>query len=241
MNSKYVMISGMAFSEETDMKKLKQYAKKGWILEDVVAGFFYKLKKDEPQDVDYSLDYQCEADEEYFSLFSEAGWTRVVSIGNQMHVFSAPEGTKPIYSDSESEMDKYARMKRQTGKGTIHSLIAMIVFIFACIGCAIAFKPAFLVAFLLFMASMVAFIFNFMPYLAYSSRLKQLSENGKLKSEAISNKYSRMTYAFAGVVFLILGVIDLTSKKYFGICFILIGICNIASSWNYYKKEKKTF
>lgn len=40
MKSKYVMIGGFAFSEESDMEKLRNYAKKGWILERVVGGFF---------------------------------------------------------------------------------------------------------------------------------------------------------------------------------------------------------
>lgn len=35
MKSKYVMISGFAFTEEGDMEKLKNYARQGWILEDI--------------------------------------------------------------------------------------------------------------------------------------------------------------------------------------------------------------
>lgn len=42
MKNKYVMISGLAFSEESDMEKLKNYAREGWILEDIMGGFFYK-------------------------------------------------------------------------------------------------------------------------------------------------------------------------------------------------------
>ncbi len=32
MKNKYVIISGLAFSEESDMEKLKNYASQGWIL-----------------------------------------------------------------------------------------------------------------------------------------------------------------------------------------------------------------
>ncbi|EDS77184.1 conserved hypothetical protein [Clostridium botulinum C str. Eklund] len=46
MKNKYVMIGGLAFSEEDDMSKLSSYAKEGWILEKIVLGFFYKLKKE---------------------------------------------------------------------------------------------------------------------------------------------------------------------------------------------------
>ena len=77
MNKKYVMVGGLAFSEEKDMDKLKKYAKEGWMLEGIAFGLFYKFKKDEPKDIDYNLDYQSEADEEYFSIFLDAGWMRV--------------------------------------------------------------------------------------------------------------------------------------------------------------------
>lgn len=178
MKNKYVMIRGFAFSEESDMNKLKNYAKKGWILGSIVAGFFYRLKKDKPQNIDYSLDYQSEATEEYFNLFKEAGWTPIVSVGNEMHIFSAQEGTKPIYSDCESEIDKYARVKKQTGKGAIYSFIAMIIFALLGKSSSIILKPIFIVANVLFIVSMIAFIFNFMPYLAYTYRLRKMKKRG---------------------------------------------------------------
>ncbi|MPM60484.1 hypothetical protein SDC9_107335 [bioreactor metagenome] len=81
------MINGLAFSEESDMEKLKDYASQGWILEDIVGGFFYKLRKDRPQNIVYSLDYQLDADGEYFTIFKEAGWKLVLSINKQMHIF----------------------------------------------------------------------------------------------------------------------------------------------------------
>lgn len=177
MDNKYVMIRGLAFSEESDMNKLKNYANEGWILESIVAGFFYRLKKDKPQNIDYSLDYQSEATEEYFNLFTEAGWTLIVSVGNQMHIFSAQEGTKPIYSDCESEIDKYARVKKQTGKGAIYSFIAMIIFAILVKSFFTTLKPISIVTNILFIASVTAFIFNFMPYLAYTYRLRKMNKN----------------------------------------------------------------
>ena len=178
MKNKYVMIGGFAFSEESDMNKLKKYAKEGWILESIVAGFFYRLKKDKLQNIDYSLDYQSEATEEYFNLFKEAGWTLIVSVCNEMHIFSAQEGTKPIYSDRESEIDKYARVKKQTGKGAIYSFIPMIIFDLLGKSSSTTLKPIFIVANVLFIASMIPFIFNFMPYLAYSYRLRKMKKRG---------------------------------------------------------------
>ena len=42
MRNKYIIISGLAFSEETDLEKLHKYAKEGWLLESITGGFFYK-------------------------------------------------------------------------------------------------------------------------------------------------------------------------------------------------------
>lgn len=240
MKSKYVMINGFAFSEESDMEKLRDYAREGWILEDIAAGFFYKLKKDKPKDIEYSLDYQSEATEEYFNFFLQAGWTPVVSLGNQIHIFSAQAGTKPIYSDRESEIDKYSRMKKQTGKGTVYSLITGIILAVLLVVSAIIIRPIFLIVLALFLINIFIFIFNFMPCLAYNSRLKQLSKNSKCNSGIISNKITWKIDAFTGAAFLFLGVIDLIQKKYFAVCFILLGIFYSISSLNNYKKEKKS-
>lgn len=183
MKNKYVMISGLAFSEETDLKKLNKYAKEGWLLEGIVGGFFYKLRKDKPQDLIYNLDYQREADEEYFNIFKEAGWNQVVSVGNYIHIFSAKAGTKPIYSDRESEVDKYTRVRNTTKKGTIYSLVIGLILIGIMIISAIAIKPLFSLIEVLFVIDLIVFIFNFMPYVAYNKRIKKIIkyENSNVK------------------------------------------------------------
>ncbi|GAA0725269.1 hypothetical protein GCM10008905_20340 [Clostridium malenominatum] len=240
MKSKYVMISGFAFSEESDMEKLKNYARQGWILEDIVGGFFYKLKKDKPQDIVYSLDYQMEADEEYFTLFKEAGWDLVISIGNQMHIFSAPTGTKPIYSDSQSEIDKYTSIRNGTRRGTLYSLIIAVVLIGLLTLSVIFIRPIFLIILGLLIIDMVVFVFNFMPYLMYNSRIRQIKKYGKCNSETMNSKSLWKVNAFTGAGFLALGILNLIDKKYFAIFFIILGASSIISSLDCYKKYKKS-
>lgn len=241
MKTKYVMISGLAFSEESDMEKLKNYASQGWILEDIIGGFFYKLKKDKPQDIVYSLDYQTETNEEYFTIFKEAGWKRVVSVGCQMHIFSAQAGAKPIYSDCKSEIDKYINVRNQTRKGTLYSLIIAIVLMGLLVVSIIAIRPIFLIIVGLLIADFFVFVFNYMPLLAYNSRIKQIKKDGKCKNATINNKSLWEMYAVAGVLFLALGILDLIKKNYFSVIYIILGAFNIFSSLNYYKKYKKSF
>jgi len=228
MKSKYVMISGFAFSEESDMEKLGNYAREGWILENIVAGLFYKLKRDEPKDIVYSLDYQSEANEEYFNLFIESGWKPVVSVGNEMHIFSAQAGSNPIYSDCQSEIEKYIRMKRQAKKGTLYSLIVAVALIALLVISVITIRPIFLIVFGLLILDIFVFIFNFMPYIAYNSRIKQIRKNGRC---SLNNGLWKVN-VFSGSVFLILGIENLIEKKYFSIFYIILGAFIIISSLN---------
>ncbi|WP_346870309.1 DUF2812 domain-containing protein [Clostridium sp. UBA5119] len=241
MKSKYVMINGFAFSEESDMEKLKEYARQGWILEDIVGGFFYKLRKDKSQDIIYNLDYQTEANEEYFTIFKEAGWNRIVSVENYMHIFSAQAGTKPIYSDCESEIDKYTSIRNLTRKGTLYSLILAIALMGLLVVSLVAIKPIFLIIVGLLIIDIFVFVFNFMPYLAYNSRIKQIKKDGTCNSKAIDNKSSWILYAISGVLWLAIGIWHLNGKLYFTAVFLIIfGVFFIFSSSAYFKKYKKS-
>jgi hypothetical protein len=157
-----------------------------------------------------------------------------------MHIFSAQAGTKPIYSDGESEIDKYASIRNRTRKGTVYSLIIAIALIALLTVSLIAIRPIFLIILGLLIIDIFVFVFNFMPYLAYNSRIKQIKKDGKCKGETINNKSLLKIYAFAGVLFLALGILYLTQKKYSAVFFIIFGASNIVSSLGYYKKYKKS-
>lgn len=112
---KYIMSGGLAFSESKDMEKLRKYSLKGWHL----SGFSflgYTLTKGIKKDYIYNLDYHSitpDEKEEYFNLFSTAGWTHVTSI-DDIHLFRASPGTSPIYTDSETSVQKYERSCKST-------------------------------------------------------------------------------------------------------------------------------
>lgn len=109
--TKYMMSEGLAFSEGKDMEKLRQQSLNGWH----VSSFKfmgYSLQKGESQDYIYSLDYRSLDDgekREYFEFFSSAGWSHIASEGD-MHLFRAKPNTKPIYSDSETKVEKYGHL-----------------------------------------------------------------------------------------------------------------------------------
>lgn len=237
MKNKYVMVGGFASSEKSDMEKLSRYAKEGWILEGISRVSFYKLRQDKPQDIEYSLDYQEEATKEYFDLFTEAGWTHVVSIGNLMHIFSAPAGTKPIYTERTSEVEKYYGIRNKMKKASIYSAIVLIALAVLSFISVIFIKPIVIPVFLLFLLSLFAFISSFMPYLAYGYQIKKLRESGSGRSN--TNFKLCIVYAFLSVYFLFAGIDDLTKKKYFfALSGILIALICIHLTISYYKKKK---
>ncbi|MGE7623237.1 DUF2812 domain-containing protein [Viridibacillus sp. NPDC096237] len=127
--TKYMMSGGLAFSEQKDMRKLQKKASKGWHLSSF-ATLGYTLEKKQPEEVQYSIDYRKldkGEQEEYFELFSIAGWTHVCS-SYEMHIFKASPNTKSIYSDVESNIDKLARLARPVNISTISVALIAILF-----------------------------------------------------------------------------------------------------------------
>jgi len=109
---KRMMSNGLAFAEEKDMKQLRKKASQGWLLKRF-RGLGYEFEKGTPEDVVFTIDYQDvrgNEKEEYIEMFEMAGWTYVCS-SQEMHIFKAKHGTKPIYSDAETEKGKYVRLQ----------------------------------------------------------------------------------------------------------------------------------
>src|SRR5690625_772821 len=106
--TKYITSGGLAFYEDKDMEKLRRFSLKGWHVSDFKF-MGYTLEKGESSDYIYSVYYRSlkeGKDGEYFDLFSTAGWTHVTSEGN-IHLFRASPGTKPIYTDRDTTVEKY--------------------------------------------------------------------------------------------------------------------------------------
>lgn len=130
--TKYIVSEGLAFGEETDMKKLQLKSKEGWHLEKF-AFMGYTLKKGEPAEYIYDIDYRKLEDaeqDEYINLFSESGWTHVLS-DHGTHIFRAAPGTKPIFTD----MGTIAEKHKNLGKPLLPiALTVILLSIFAWIG-----------------------------------------------------------------------------------------------------------
>ena len=106
--TKYITSGGLAFSEDKDMEKLRSCSLKGWHVSNFKF-MGYTLEKGESLDYIYSVDYRSleeEEEEEYFDFFSSSGWSHIASEGH-IHLFRAHPGTKPIYSDRDTMVEKH--------------------------------------------------------------------------------------------------------------------------------------
>ena len=114
---RYITSWGTAFAEKKEMHKLGRLAQQGWLLESF-SFLGYRLRKAEPQDLIYEMDYHTihpTEMEDYIRTFAAAGWNHVCSAGTGLHVFSATRGTAPIYTDRNTSYEKYSRVAKSVG------------------------------------------------------------------------------------------------------------------------------
>jgi hypothetical protein len=175
---KYIYNGGLAFSEEKDMQRLNDFAKKGWFLESfALLGFGYKLRKGKPKELVYNLDYRIDADEEYFSLFEASGWSLICSAGH-LHIFAAPAGTKPIYTDQQTLREKYEKERSLTGKFAFSFLTACLVFFLLANFGEGTWLPLWASKTFLTLGTLtlLPFIFTGIPYIGYIIKLYRLQK-----------------------------------------------------------------
>jgi hypothetical protein len=166
--TRYVMIGGLAFSERSDMTRLQRLAEDGWLLDGISFGMWFRLRKADPEQVEYSMDYRDEADEDYFQYFNSAGWQHVLSL-DHVHIFKAPRGTKPLYTDSQTTLEKYRQEKKRFGRYCLFTLPLLVLAILSLI---LIKTPV--ISAVLSVALALPFIFTFVPYLGYVYQLTKL-------------------------------------------------------------------
>jgi hypothetical protein len=175
--TKYLPSGGLAFSEETDMKKLERLAREGWAF-DRFSFMGFKLKKTEPQEIQYAMDYRKGADSDYFAFFEEAGWRHEGSFGEYIHLFSAPIGMAPIFTEKVSILEKYQMEKKSMGKAALVSLlfnIAVAVVLFFLQDANELIKSGFVI---LQGLTLIGLVFTGLPFLGYLYKVRKWKRTG---------------------------------------------------------------
>jgi hypothetical protein len=122
--TKKIGISGLAFLEEFDMWRLEKAAKDGWVV--TKFGLFnYILERQDPQDLQYVIDYKDQPDEEYVDIFHAAGWTLVDSL-DYIHLFKAPSGVTVPHTSVDTKLEKMMHEMRRYGRYTMGAIVALL-------------------------------------------------------------------------------------------------------------------
>jgi hypothetical protein len=172
MKDKFVVITALAFSDQQDLKRLSGFASRGMLLEDFrVPLLSYRLLPKEKQDIDYLIDFQQEANQDYFDSYSQNGWELVFSY-EDLHYFKAAKGTIPFYSDVEGKVLLYKKESKRYGLYSMISLLPTLLFgyllsIFQSSG-----EMVTLPLFVLTGLSAMSLLFFVMPFITYHFRAK---------------------------------------------------------------------
>ncbi len=113
-NKKIVYKLFTAWQDDKEAAWLEGMALRGWILEDVQL-FRYIFTKEEAGIIRYRLDYQeLKKNElqEYIQLFHDSGWTMVARLNNWYYFATRDMDVVDIYTDRQSQIDKYRRVFR---------------------------------------------------------------------------------------------------------------------------------
>jgi len=116
-NRKYIIGDGIAISPEKDMALFKKMSKQGWHMNGVRL-FWYRFEKGEPANYDYASNMESKISNDMLSLYKESGWLPIVAC-NELQIFRAAEGTTPIFSDLESEVEAMEEVKHNTLKSIL--------------------------------------------------------------------------------------------------------------------------
>lgn len=89
-------------------------AKKGWHLKDVsFAMMIFELKKDEPKNIRYALDYNNKVDDEYMMIAEDAGWKYIAKSTGWILFSKKYDSERPeLFSDNQSIIDRNKRLLR---------------------------------------------------------------------------------------------------------------------------------
>ena len=120
------LVAGLSCCVDEDLQRLSQWAAEGWQVV-AVRRMAVVLERTSPARVEFALDYQHYPDDEYFELCRIAGWVHVVSLSQSIHLFSAPSGTRSMFSVHDTTMVLRAQQRLQ--RAVLLSGLALILVI----------------------------------------------------------------------------------------------------------------
>lgn len=166
------------WGEEYDMERLSLEAKKGYIVEKL--GIRYTLRYQKPENLIFAIDYRDHPDAEYFELIKKSGWTHVDSL-EYIHLFKAPTGTAPLYTDTATQIEKYTQETRRMGQYSLAAILLSLVISLGITPSLLDYEPINLgwLVLLLNGFGLVLVAFTILPFFNYWGRVNHLKKGIK--------------------------------------------------------------
>ena len=170
--NKYRFCNGLAIFPEHDMKMLSEMSRSGWHFVGF-SGLMYKFEKGEPMPYIYSVNFEKSVGDDMLELYRESGWEPVV-VQNGYQIFRAADGTPPIFSDKQSEIDIVKEQKNLCGRGALISLGILLVL--ATVLHLTAIHSFF---WFLIIVPLGSFIFTFFPFMGSILHIRRIQKRRK--------------------------------------------------------------
>ena len=117
---------GLAFSPERELQLFRDMALKGEHLTGTAfAGHGWEFTSGEKEDVIFDMTTEADADEDFFAMCKEAGWTHVLSL-EHTHIFKAPQDTVALHTDAELAAEVLESQRNTFAKASAISAVLLI-------------------------------------------------------------------------------------------------------------------
>ena len=167
---------GLAFSPERELQVFREMALKGEHLTGTaMAGHGWEFTPGEKEDVIFDMTTESDADDDFFAMCKQAGWTHVLSVADT-HIFKAAPGTVALHTDEQLETEILENQRNRFAKA---SVVSIVIFIAVFLLIANVEWPN-IIEVVLGVAAIFLVVYTWMPLLGFQTKLvkarKQLDD-----------------------------------------------------------------
>ena len=158
---------GLAFSPERELQVFREMALKGEHLTGTaMAGHGWEFTPGEKEDVIFDMTTEPDADDDFFTMCKQAGWTHVLSVADT-HIFKAAPSTVALHTDEQLETEILENQRNRFAKAAAVSAVIFIavLLLIANVELYMVLEVAIIVA------SLLPVVYTWMPLLGFQTKL----------------------------------------------------------------------
>lgn len=118
--------SGLAINPERELRLFRTMAAKGeHLIGTSYAGHGWEFEPGEKEDVIFDMVNEADADDDFFAMCKEGGWTHVISLADT-HIFKAQPGTVALHTDDGLKVEALESRRNAFAKASAVSIVIFI-------------------------------------------------------------------------------------------------------------------